>query len=99
MEIERRRPQDRKPGILKPGKTFIGKLWRGAARGLVDGIPGVGVAVTAIEQAAKGQTVAPTARVISSGVSITVMIWLALERLYGHASFEDVMQVIALILF
>lgn len=99
MEIERNRRNDSRPGILKPGKTFIGKLWRGAARGLIDGIPGVGVAVSAIESATKGQTVAPTARVISSGVSITVMIWLALERLYGHATFEDVVQVISIILF
>lgn len=86
-------------GILRRGNTFMGKLWRGVARGLVDGIPVVGVAVTAIESAAKGETVRPTARVVSSAFSILVVIYLALERLNGNVSVEEVIRVLSLVMF
>jgi len=88
-----------KPSLLGPGRTFLGKLWRGVIRGNIDGIPFVGPVVTAISEARQGEVIRPAARVISSSITIVVMIGLAAERIWGDATWNDIMRILSRILF
>lgn len=99
MEIQRKFKPREKGRLLGPGKTFVGRLWRGVARGVIDGIPGVGPSITAVLEATKGEVVQPVARIISSNITIVIMIGLAAERIWGNATWEDVMWILAQILF
>lgn len=85
--------------MLGPGKTFVGKLWRGIVRGSVDGIPWVGPIVTAVAEAKKGEVIKPAARVLSSSVTILAMIGLAAERIWGDADWSDIMFILSRLLF
>lgn len=92
-------PRKEKAPLLGPGRTFLGKLWRGVLRGNIDGIPFVGPVVTAISEARQGEVIRPAARVLSSSITIVVMIGLAAERIWGDASWDDIMWLLARILF
>lgn len=94
MEQGNSRRQNR-PGIFGKGRTVAGKLWRGILRGAIDGIPFVGPGINAVVEAEKGEVVRPAARVISSSAMVVVMVGLAAARLWGEATWEDIMWILA----
>lgn len=90
---------DGRPGIFGPGRTVIGKLWRGVLRGAIDGIPFVGPSVNAAIQAKPGEVVQPAARALSSAATVILMVGLAAARLWGDATWDDVMWILSKIFF
>lgn len=99
MPLFKKDPSRTRQPLLGPGSTFVGRLWRGVARGALEGLPVVGPAIGALRDARPGEAVRPVARFITSNFVIFVFAWLLIERILGNVSFSEVLGIVSKFFF